>query len=348
MSYPKWGRRPSSRFACYPSTRPHEPNDCSLLPVPLCGLPLAHSWTARSFLGQNLLRLLPLDRLGAFRLDDPRLAITLGGVPSAQSPDPGRDVLRPAILWPAPWVSASARSPPRASRPARAPGIPQPNLVRHRQPAGPGLVNCNGFQNPGLDAFRPRCRTAPSGPADRQRRRRDDRRLRRARRRPGPARRPGGVQRLLAQHALVYEWSTRPPSSRACSRGAGRHREPLIVKLSPDFADKRARDHSGGARGRRPDRQLRQRAPGRRSGACRRAPAGFPDPRSSRPRWQLPAHARALRRCTRDHRDRRRRHAGQGARRSSTPAPRRAATSPASSPAGRCSPAILERLLASR
>src|SRR5207302_8987615 len=32
-------------------------------------------------LGQAALRLLPLDRLGAFRLDDPRFAVTLGGVP---------------------------------------------------------------------------------------------------------------------------------------------------------------------------------------------------------------------------------------------------------------------------
>ena len=31
-------------------------------------------------LGQSALRRLPLDRLRAFRLDDPRLAVTLGGV----------------------------------------------------------------------------------------------------------------------------------------------------------------------------------------------------------------------------------------------------------------------------
>src|SRR5439155_716960 len=34
------------------------------------------------------------------------------------------------------------------------PGHPEPNLVRTRSDAGPGLVNCNGFQNPGLTAFR--------------------------------------------------------------------------------------------------------------------------------------------------------------------------------------------------
>src|SRR5262249_50369710 len=31
-------------------------------------------------------------------------------------------------------------------------GRPEPNLVRVTTPAGPGLVNCNGFQTPGLDA----------------------------------------------------------------------------------------------------------------------------------------------------------------------------------------------------
>ena len=34
------------------------------------------------------------------------------------------------------------------------PGHPEPNLVRIDTPEGPGLVNCNGFQNPGLDAYR--------------------------------------------------------------------------------------------------------------------------------------------------------------------------------------------------
>jgi len=33
-------------------------------------------------------------------------------------------------------------------------GHPQPNLARVRTAAGPGLVNCNGFQNPGLERFR--------------------------------------------------------------------------------------------------------------------------------------------------------------------------------------------------
>src|SRR5262249_59734034 len=34
------------------------------------------------------------------------------------------------------------------------PGHPAPNLVRIQTPEGPGLVNCNGFHNPGLAAYR--------------------------------------------------------------------------------------------------------------------------------------------------------------------------------------------------
>src|SRR5262249_17817848 len=34
------------------------------------------------------------------------------------------------------------------------PGHPAPSLVRIQTPEGPGLVNCNGFHNPGLAAYR--------------------------------------------------------------------------------------------------------------------------------------------------------------------------------------------------
>src|SRR6266542_280359 len=34
------------------------------------------------------------------------------------------------------------------------PGHPQPNLVRVEAADGPGLVNCKGFKNPGLEAYR--------------------------------------------------------------------------------------------------------------------------------------------------------------------------------------------------
>jgi dihydroorotate dehydrogenase len=104
-------------------------------------------------LGQWALRLVPLDRLPVFRNDDPRLAITLGGV---RLPNPlilssmyyDTTILRRAMGLGFGAVTAKSITPmPR-------PGHPEPNLVRVGTPEGPGLVNCNGFHNPGLEAYR--------------------------------------------------------------------------------------------------------------------------------------------------------------------------------------------------
>ena len=104
-------------------------------------------------LGQWALRLVPLDLLPVFRNDDPRLAITLGGV---RLPNPlilssmyyDTTILRRAMGLGFGAVTAKSITPkPR-------PGHPQPNLVRITTPEGPGLVNCNGFHNPGLEAYR--------------------------------------------------------------------------------------------------------------------------------------------------------------------------------------------------
>src|SRR2546421_12228876 len=104
-------------------------------------------------LGQTALRLLPLDRLPAFRLDDARLAVTLGGV---RLPNPiilaamyydTRILARAMGLGFGAVTAKSITLQPR-------PGHPLPNLVRRTSPAGPGLVNCNGFANPGLVRFR--------------------------------------------------------------------------------------------------------------------------------------------------------------------------------------------------
>src|SRR5947208_15597848 len=83
MPYPKWRRRHSSRVRVL-----------SFDPVARMSRTIAalYRFLYAAFLsrlpepvavslGQNFLRLLPLDRLSYFRLDDPRLAITLGGVP---------------------------------------------------------------------------------------------------------------------------------------------------------------------------------------------------------------------------------------------------------------------------
>jgi dihydroorotate dehydrogenase (NAD+) catalytic subunit len=103
--------------------------------------------------GQWGLRLLPLDRLPIFRVDDPSLAVALGGV---RLPNPlilSSMYYDPVILRRAMGLGFGAVTTKSiTSAPRR--GHPQPNLVRHISPAGPGLVNCNGFQNPGLAAYR--------------------------------------------------------------------------------------------------------------------------------------------------------------------------------------------------
>src|SRR5512145_1389952 len=110
--------------------------------------------------GQAGLRWLPFDRLAAFRLEDPRLAVTLGGV---RLPNPlilaamyyDRRILARAMGLG--FGAVTTKSITRRPRP----GHPPPNLVRVRTAAGPGLINCNGFQNPGLEAFRELIRGLP-------------------------------------------------------------------------------------------------------------------------------------------------------------------------------------------
>ena len=188
--------------------------------------------------GQAALRLVPLDRLGVFRLDDPRLGTTLGGV---RLPNPvilAAQYYDPRILRRAMGLGFGAVTAKSITVNPR-PGHPQPNLVRTRSAAGPGLVNCNGFQNPGLTAFR----SSLAGLAHRV---------------PLIVSAAGeSVQdyvtlvEALAPVAdlveinvsspntkLVYAWSERPQELRAVLETLGRlSPRPLIVKLSPDFAE---------------------------------------------------------------------------------------------------------------
>ncbi len=189
-------------------------------------------------LGQTALRLLPLDRLGAFRVEDPRLARTLGGV---VLPNPlilsamyyDTRILRRAMgLGFGAVITKSITVTPR-------PGHPLPNLVRVRTAAGPGLVNCNGFQNPGLGAFREAIRRLPH-------------------RVPlvvsvagesvddyvtlvgalGPFADLVEFNISSPNTRLVYEWSRRPAELVALLRAVrAATPKPLVVKLSPDFAD---------------------------------------------------------------------------------------------------------------
>ncbi|HYS17422.1 MAG TPA: hypothetical protein VET45_10900 [Candidatus Binatia bacterium] len=189
-------------------------------------------------LGQSLLRRLPLDRLGCFQLEDPRLAITLGGV---RLPNPvilAAMYYDPAILARAMGLGFGAVTAKSITVQAR-PGHPQPNLVRTRTDAGPGLVNCNGFQNPGLDQFRAAVASMPhrvplivsvAGESI------DDYvRL---------VHELGALGELVEFNIsspntkLVYEWSRKPDELATLLREVRRATsKPLIVKLSPDFAD---------------------------------------------------------------------------------------------------------------
>ncbi len=103
--------------------------------------------------GQAMFRAIPVAPLRALAVDDLRLAVDLGGV---RLPGPlilssmyyDVRILRRAMALG--FGAVTAKSITVGPRP----GHPEPNLVRVTTPAGPGLVNCNGFQNPGLEAFR--------------------------------------------------------------------------------------------------------------------------------------------------------------------------------------------------
>jgi dihydroorotate dehydrogenase len=194
-------------------------------------------------LGQTALRLLPLDRLSAFRLDDPRLATTLGGV---RLPNPlilAAQYYDTTILRRAMGLGFGAVTAKSITRNPR-PGHPEPNLVRVRTAAGPGLINCNGFKNPGLDAFvRDVARlphrvplivsVAGESPED----------CVELVRTLGPYGDLVEFNISSPNTKLVYAWSERPAELRAVLEAVrAASPRPLIVKISPDFADANERD----------------------------------------------------------------------------------------------------------
>ncbi len=188
--------------------------------------------------GQALFRALPVTPLWALAVDDSRLAVDIAGV---RLPGPlilssmyyDLRILRRAMALGFGAVTAKSIT----VRPR--PGHPEPNLVRVTTPAGPGFVNCNGFQNPGLEAFRsalPRLRhdrpviVSVAGESPEEYRQ---------------------LVEALEPHAdlveanisspntrLVYELSGSPSRVRALLRLVREAtRKPLILKLSPDFPD---------------------------------------------------------------------------------------------------------------
>lgn len=189
-------------------------------------------------LGQAVLRALPVDRLGVFRLADPRLETSLGGVRLANPLVFAAQYYDVRILSRLMGLGFGAVTAKTITREPR-PGHPEPNLARVRTAAGPGLLNCNGFQNPGLERFRrdiaglphrvPLIVSVAGESAD------DYLAL-------AQALAPFGdlVEFNISSPntKLVYAWSTRPAELTSLLRAAGRAApKPLIVKLSPDFAD---------------------------------------------------------------------------------------------------------------
>jgi dihydroorotate dehydrogenase len=188
--------------------------------------------------GQLGLRLLPLDRLGLFHSTDGRLGITLGGVPLPAPLILSSMYYDVTILRRAMGLGFGAVTTKSITRWPR-PGHPEPNLVRAASPEGPGFVNCNGFKNPGVDTYRAALARLPhrvplivavAGESI------DDY--------VDLARRLAPFGELLEFNisspntALVYGWSQKPGELRALFREVRTATtKPLIVKLSPDFAD---------------------------------------------------------------------------------------------------------------
>lgn len=187
-------------------------------------------------LGQATLRWLPLDRLPLFRSRDPRLAVMLGGV---RLPNPlilssmyeDLAILRRAMgLGFGAVTTKSVTVLPR-------PGHPEPNLVRIETGAGPGLINCNGFKNPGLHAYRLALAALPrrvplivsvAGESIEEYVR--------------LVHELGSLGDLVELNisspntALVYQWSQTPDGVTSLFKAVrGATAKPLIVKLSPDF-----------------------------------------------------------------------------------------------------------------
>jgi dihydroorotate dehydrogenase len=193
-------------------------------------------------LGQAALRRLPIETLSGFARDDPRLAVDLAGV---RLPNPvilSSMYYDVTILGKAMALGFGAVT-TKSITLGRRPGHPEPNLVRLASSEGPGFVNCNGFRNPGLEAFRADLGRLPH-------------------RRPlivsvaGES--PEEYRRLVESleasadlvelnisspnTRLVYELSASPERVRALFREVrSATRKPVIVKLSPDFPEENRR-----------------------------------------------------------------------------------------------------------
>src|SRR5215813_1985083 len=244
MPYPKWHRRDRQErvLFCARSSRMSRTIG-ALYRFLYAGFLSRLPEPAAIRLGQSVLRRLPLDRLPVFRLANPKLAITLGGVALPNPLILAAMYYDPRILKRAMGLGFGAVTAKSITRLPR-PGHPLPNLVRWATAAGPGLVNCNGFQNPGLEAFRASIAALPhrvplivsvAGESVE-----DYVALVEA---LGPLGDLVEVNISSPNTKLVYAWNERPQALREVLQALGRASpRPLIVKLSPDFADTNERD----------------------------------------------------------------------------------------------------------
>jgi dihydroorotate dehydrogenase len=244
MSYPKWhGRHRQERVLFSARSSRMSRTIGALYRFLYAGLLARLPEPVAVSLGQSVLRRLPLDWLGGFRLTDPRLTMTLGGVRLANPLILAAMYYDPVILARAMGLGFGAVTAKSITVEPRA-GHPQPNLVRTRSDAGPGLVNCNGFQNPGLEGFRAAIAPLPhrvplivsvAGESIK-----DYVTL---------VRELGNLGELVEFNIsspntkLVYEWSSKPGELATLLREVrGATSKPLIVKLSPDFAEVNERE----------------------------------------------------------------------------------------------------------
>ena len=187
-------------------------------------------------LGQAGLRWLPVDRLSLFRSRDPRLAVTLGGVRLSNPLILSSMYYDLTILRRAMGLGFGAVTTKSITISPR-PGHPEPSLVRTETAAGPGLINCNGFKNPGVQAYRA---TLPSLPhlvplivsvAGES--------IEEYVTLVGELAPLGDLVEFNISSpntALVYQWSQKPAEVRALFKAVrAATTKPLIVKLSPDF-----------------------------------------------------------------------------------------------------------------
>jgi len=188
--------------------------------------------------GQWGLRHLPLDHLAVFQNGDPRLATTLGGVRLANPLVLSSMYYDTAILRRAMGLGFGAVT-AKTITPTPRPGHPHPNLVRIETPEGSGLVNCNGFRNPGLDAYRRALASLPhrvplivsaAGESAEE-----------------YATVVNGLEGFgdlveinisSPNTKLVYAWSSRPGEIGTLFRAVrAATAKPIIVKVSPDFRE---------------------------------------------------------------------------------------------------------------